>query len=879
MNSVALPASASAPTLSTESDLIRHAARGETEAVAELFRRHGQMAWRLAQAVAISREAAVAAVGNGYARSLRGAKHRQPDDGSFRPLLLSAVYRSAMDDARAHAGAAPSGPVAPTQATRGTKGARNKANRDDAVLTEAAFRSLPERWRAALWLSEVEALETDRVAPILGVSAAVATQLVTRGTRGLAGRFAQARRPVPEHLGAALRPIGLAMPSNLGEVVAVRLKAVASDPGLRFAPISAWLSERAARPLQVAVGGLLGMGLIGIGLVGQGSSVRPGNVAVPPSPGGTVPQVTQPASFFPGGSASGDQSAAGALNTNFTAAASGATAAATTGSTVGTPAGGATGGTTGGTPSTTHHTPSGGTTTPPGGGTTTPPGGGTTTPPGGGTTTPPGGTTTSTKTIVSLGPVASVTQTGNATTVNVLPSTSGTAPAPVSVTLGCSTGLGLTVGKLQVGLPVPTHHQLDRRHPRHDAAPPRRPPPRACSAPCSAACNPGRPGVPPARLPCARMDLDGEWRAAVSDDDLRRLFANDGFDDAGWQPMPVPGHWRSHPGFATSDGPVLYRHRFEAARPEPGTRAFLTFDGIFYQGDVWLDGEYLGDTEGYFFPHTFEVTDALQARAEHVLAVEVACPPPTDLTAKRNLTGIFQHWDCIDPAWNPGGHLGAGRDQPDRPGADPVAQGPVPGRHLRRRHPGAGGRARHRRRRARSPSAPPPAGRSGRPPRPPTSTEEHTLAAGVNQVRWRLPVERPELWWPHALGDQPLYEVDVEVLAPGLSDRRRVLTGLRQVRVRNFVATVNGERLFLKGANCGPTRRALAETTAAELAGDVTLARAAGLDLLRVHAHITRAEFYEAADRQGMLIWQDLPLQWGYAARCGARPWPRPARP
>ena len=31
-----------------------------------------------------------------------------------------------------------------------------------------------------------------------------------------------------------------------------------------------------------------------------------------------------------------------------------------------------------------------------------------------------------------------------------------------------------------------------------------------------------------------------------------------------------------------------------------------------------------------------------------------------------------------------------------------------------------------------------------------------------------------------------------------------------------------------------------------------------------MHAHITRPEFYEAADRQGMLIWQDLPLQWGY---------------
>ena len=51
--------------------------------------------------------------------------------------------------------------------------------------------------------------------------------------------------------------------------------------------------------------------------------------------------------------------------------------------------------------------------------------------------------------------------------------------------------------------------------------------------------------------------------------------------------------------------PVPVRRR----RPAPGRRAWLPFDGLFYQGDVWLDGGYLGDTEGYFLPHGFEVTE------------------------------------------------------------------------------------------------------------------------------------------------------------------------------------------------------------------------------------------------------------------------------
>ena len=83
--------------------------------------------------------------------------------------------------------------------------------------------------------------------------------------------------------------------------------------------------------------------------------------------------------------------------------------------------------------------------------------------------------------------------------------------------------------------------------------------------------------------------------------------------------------------------------------------------------------------------------------------------------------------------------------------------------------------------------------------------------------------------------------------------------------MKRWIMTVNGERLFLKGVNQGPTRMALAEASAEDLEGDIVLAKSAGLDLLRVHAHVTRPELYEAADRHGLLLWQDFPMQWGYA--------------
>lgn len=357
------------------------------------------------------------------------------------------------------------------------------------------------------------------------------------------------------------------------------------------------------------------------------------------------------------------------------------------------------------------------------------------------------------------------------------------------------------------------------------------------------------------------MDLTGTWRAAEADDALRRLYPDPTFDDGTWEAIEVPGHWRSAPAFAATDGPLLFRRRFEHERLDEDQRAWLTFDGVFYQSDVWLDGGYVGDAEGYFAPHTFEVTEALRDRTGHTLAIEVTCSPQRDRKAKRNLTGVFQHWDCFDPDWNPGGiwrpvHLRTtgplvitrlkvvcveATSERAVLSCDATVDAAIADdAQLRTVIFGDNG-VEH--------------------------IEPVRVSQGENRVEWNVTVEQPRLWWPHALGPTELVDVEVSVETSGgaTSDRRELRTGIRQVRMNDWVLSINGERLFVKGANQGPTRMALAEATAAELERDVVLAKEAGLDLLRVHAHVSRPELYAAADRHGMLVWQDLPLQWGYA--------------
>jgi len=377
--------------------------------------------------------------------------------------------------------------------------------------------------------------------------------------------------------------------------------------------------------------------------------------------------------------------------------------------------------------------------------------------------------------------------------------------------------------------------------------------------------------------PAGALDLAGVWKAQEADDELRRRFPEDGFDDLDWESITVPAHWQSTPAFAQSQGPLLYRRRFEAPPPEPGERAWLTLDGCCYQGDVWLDSAYVGDTEGYFIPHTFEVTDLLTARREHVLAIEATCTPPGDLTAKRNLTGVLQHWDALDADRNPGGLWR---------GVRVTSTGPVridtfrvvvveadDDRAIVQVDAWLNAAATHTvvvrtlvdHAADHAPSADGGGSAAGRGDAASLS-EEHVLATGANLLTWRIAVEEPHLWWPRALGSQPLYDVAVEIhLAGRCSDRRVRRVGMRRVALRNWVASINGERLFLKGSVYGPTRPDFGASTDAELTADLDRAADAGLDFLRLIAHVAHPRLYDLADERGMLLWQEMPLQWGYA--------------
>ncbi len=361
------------------------------------------------------------------------------------------------------------------------------------------------------------------------------------------------------------------------------------------------------------------------------------------------------------------------------------------------------------------------------------------------------------------------------------------------------------------------------------------------------------------------MQLPGPWRAHVADDDLRRVYAEPDFDDDDWHEVPVPGHWQSSEAFRDNQDPLFYRTGFSTHPAEDDQRYWLRFAGIFYDADVFLDGGYLGATSGYFFPHAFEITDQVHSQTEHELAIEIGCHKQRDLQQKRNLTGAFQHSSHLDLNKNPGGIW------------RPVTfekTGPVAIRFFRVICTDCTEREATLSIRAVVDTA------IAREVRFQTSVVDvnhelvQPLAAGENRVEWTVTVDNPERWWPHSLGAQPLHDVEVGLVIDAtsndgvpsdrVSDSRSVRTGFRSVSVDDWVHRINGERLFLKGANLGPTRTFIADASVEEIVGDLHAAKEAGLDFFRVHTHISRPELYEAADELGILLWQDFPMHQGY---------------
>lgn len=144
------------------------------------------------------------------------------------------------------------------------------------------------------------------------------------------------------------------------------------------------------------------------------------------------------------------------------------------------------------------------------------------------------------------------------------------------------------------------------------------------------------------------------------------------------------------------------------------------------------------------------------------------------------------------------------------------------------------------------------------------------VADGAAHVDLSIP--GAALWWPRSHGAPTLHECVVTLRdATGHAlDAWSGRVGFRDVAIvsepdeigRSFAIHVNRERVWIRGADWIPDDTYQSRITPARIEERIDQAVAANMDLLRVWGGGTFESdaFYDACDRAGLLVWQDLPF-------------------
>ncbi|OYW74522.1 MAG: hypothetical protein B7Z37_17435 [Verrucomicrobia bacterium 12-59-8] len=305
-----------------------------------------------------------------------------------------------------------------------------------------------------------------------------------------------------------------------------------------------------------------------------------------------------------------------------------------------------------------------------------------------------------------------------------------------------------------------------------------------------------------------------------------------------------------------------YRTTFEAAARAADEASALCFDGLASLADVWLNGELVLSSNNMFRSHRVDVARVLRDENELVICFRSLT---TDMKKKRprprwktNLVNNQQlRWQRTSllgriPGWSP-----------PVPAVGPWREvrlecAPVLLTDMQRTASLVGheGVVSFRARVASSMKIV-----SAR-----LLIAEHSVELDYEDgvLSGELRIQKPELWWPHTHGAPTLYasKVIIETKA-GQHEFPLEPTGFRSIEVRNdhgFAIQVNGERVYCRGA-CWTTNDIFRlGGTVDSLRHDLTLARDAGMNMLRIGGTMTYESdaFYRLCDELGILIWQDF---------------------
>ncbi len=360
------------------------------------------------------------------------------------------------------------------------------------------------------------------------------------------------------------------------------------------------------------------------------------------------------------------------------------------------------------------------------------------------------------------------------------------------------------------------------------------------------------------------ISLNGDWLYKI---DNKFHSVNYIYKFSGSEPsMKIPNNW--YLNGINHSGVIWFNKKFKISKSYKNRNIFLSFDGVDYISDVWVNGNYIGNHEGYFQNFKFNITKYLNFNKQNFITIRVNSPFEAIgeyySLRKTTLRGIFAHHDTrAGNAWS---ELSQDRNSggiwndiklliyDDIKIDNLFITSKIKSKKLAKIRVDfeLENFKKIKDKKASITIEPRNFKSKG------FMFEVDLKESAKQSIEFNL--NNPKLWETWDYGFPHLYNLTLKI-----NDTKiKTHFGIREVRVdKKDIFYLNKNRVFLRGTNYISSHY-LSEMSEEKFKKDLKLMKEANINAIRVHAHIEPKIFYKLADEMGFLVWQDYNLQWGY---------------
>lgn len=393
------------------------------------------------------------------------------------------------------------------------------------------------------------------------------------------------------------------------------------------------------------------------------------------------------------------------------------------------------------------------------------------------------------------------------------------------------------------------------------------------------------------------MSLNGTWDFQYAPDAQKRNtdFAKDAFDSSAWDKIEVPSCWEmkgydlpvyvnvdhifyDNPPFirlrdeflkggnaaqagATWSGPEQvgvdpnpigsYRRNFDLPTGWERERVFLHFDGIKSAAYVWVNGQYVGYTEGSNTDAEFDVSKVVRTGKNNVAVQVIRWSDGSYLEGQDifHMSGIYRDvYLYSTPRTFVSDHYITSK-------LDPATHYTNGSATVQLTIDNRDARAVKKEVRVRLLD---PQGREVS-----TATAKVNIAKGAQQAQLTVNFDNLKDLLPWTAETPNLYTVEIAQLSNGQEEMAfSTKYGFRHIEIKNNVVLINGQRVFFKGVNTQDTHPVLGRTYDVEtMIKDIVLMKQANVNTVRTSHYPRAAKMYSLFDHYGIYVMDEADIE------------------